>query len=228
MQFQKLVSATIVSIEKQQIPLTTIRSHIMTLGAFAPMHEGSQVPALNNHSIYLHAEETVPGIFLVLKDNLSFFNYHILEHIITVLGTEEDKENLQRYKKEFDQYAKRRIYECLPQFGPVSENGYVDVFVKVDSQYERYTVAEVEIFRCQLSKILNVSYQGVLRLCRVEKGCFQLTFQVPTFVQQAIFPLSNQQERALAEKGVIKFMCGEHQFIRKVCICCSSHLSLIV
>ena len=228
MQFQKLVSATIVSLEKQQIPLTTIRSHIMTLGAFAPMHEGSQVPALNNHSICLHAEETVPGIFLVLKDNLSFFNYHILEHIITVLGTEEDKENLQRYKKQFDEYAKRRIYECLPQFGPVSVNGYVDVFVKVDSQYERYTVAEVEIFRCELSKILNISHQGVLRLCRVEKGCFQLTFQVPKFVQQAIFPLSNQQEKALAERGVIKFTCGEHQFIRKVYICCSNHRSLIV
>ena len=228
MQFQKLVSATIVSLEKQQIPITTIRSHIMTLGAFAPMHEGSQVPALNNHSICLHAEETVPGIFLVLKDNLSFFNYHILEHIITVLGTEEDKENLQRYKKEFDQYAKRRIYECLPQFGPVSENGYVDVFVKVDSQYERYTVAEVEIFRCELSKILNISYQGVLRLCRVEKGCFQLTFQVPAFVQQGIFPLSSQQERALEEKGVIRLMCGEYQFIQKVLICCSSHFSFIV
>ena len=188
----------------------------MTMGAFAPIHEGSQVPALNNHSKHLHAEETVPGIFLVLQDNLSFFNYHILEHIITVLGTEEDKENLQRYKKQFDDYAKRRIYECLPQFGPVSENGYVDVFVKVDLQYERYTVAEVEIFRCELSKILNISHQGVLRLCRVEKGCFQLTFQVPIFVQQAIFPLTTKQEMALAENGVIRLVCGEYQFIPKV------------
>ena len=228
MQFQKLVSTTILSFETHPIPLHKLRSHVMTLGAFSPVHEGPQKPALDNHFKDLQAANTVSEIFWVLRDNISFFNYHILEHIITVLGTEKDNENLQWYKEQFEKYAKRRIYECLPEFGPVSENGYVDVFVKVDSQYERYTVAEAEIFRCQLSKILNISHQGVLRLCRVEKGCFQLTFQVPTFVQQAIFPLSSQQERALEEKGVIRLMCGEYQFIRKVLICCSSHFSFIV
>ena len=216
MQFQKLVSATMLSFEQLQIPLIKLRSHVMTLGAFSPVHDGPQIPALNNHFIDLQNTDTVSGIFWVLKDHLSFFNYHILEHIITVLGTEKDKENLRRYKEQFDQYAKRRMYECLPEFGPVSETGFADVFVKIDSQYERYTVTEVERFRCQLSKVLHISSQGVLRLCRVEKGCFQLTFQVPSFVQQAIFPLCSKQERALAEKGVIRLMCGEYQFIPKV------------
>ena len=216
MQFQKLVSATILSFETHQIPLHKLRSRIMTLGAFSPVHQGPQKPALDNHVKDLQAVNTVSEIFWVLKDNISFFNYHILEHMITVLGTEEDKENLRRYKKEFDQYAKRRIYECLPQFGPVSETGYADLFVKIDSLYERYTVTEVEIFRCKVSKILHISSQGVLRLCQVEKGCFQLTFHVPIFVQQAIFPLTSKQEMALAENGVIRLVCGEYQFIPKV------------
>ena len=225
MKFQKLVSATILSFEQHQIPLHKLRSHVMTLGAFSPVHEGPQRPALDNHFEDLQTANTVSEIFWLLRNNLSFFNYHILEHMITVLGTEKDNENLQRYKKQFDQYAKRRMYECLPQFGPICETGYADVFVKVDSHYEMYNVTEVEILRCQLSEILHVSSQGVLHLCRVEKGCFQLTFQVPSFVQQAIFPLSSQQERALEEKGVIRLMCGKYQFIRKVYICCSSHCS---
>ena len=216
MEFQQLVSATMVSLEQHQIPLTKLRSHVMTLKAFSPVHEGPQKPALDNHFKDLQTASTVPEIFWVLRDNFSFFNYHILEHIITALGTEEDNKNLQNYKNKFHQYAKRRMFECLPQFGPVSETGHADLFVIVDSQYERYTVVEVEKFRCQLSKILHVSSQGVLRLCRVEKGCFQLTFQVPTFVQQALFPLSSEQERALAGKGVIRLMCGEYQFVPKV------------
>ena len=110
----------------------------------------------------------------------------------------------------------RRIYECLPQFGSVSESDHADIFVKVDSQYENYTVTEVERFRCQLSELLHVSPQGVLRLCRVEKGCFQLTFQVPSLVQQEVFPLSQEQEKALAEMGVIRLTCGEYQFLVEV------------
>ena len=216
MKFQKLVSATILSFERHQIPLHTLRSHIMTLGAFTPVHEGPQKPALDNHFKDLQAANTVSEVFWVLRDNLSFFNYQILEHIIAVVGTEEDNKNLQRYKEQFEQYAKRRMYECLPQFGPICETGYADVFVKIDSHYEMYTVTEVEMLRCQFSEILHVTSQGVLRLCRVEKGCFQLTFQVPSFVQQAVFPLSSHQEMQLAEKGVIRLMCGKYQFIRKV------------
>ena len=222
MQFQKLVSATILSLEKQQIPLTRLVSHLMTLGAFDPVYkEGEeQVPAFHHHFKELQTADTVPKVFLVLADYFSFFNYHVIEHIITVLGTGEDNDNLQMYKAQFDQYAKRRIYECLPQFGSVSETDHADVFVKVDSQYENYTVTEVERFRCQLSELLHISPQGVLRLCRVEKGCFQLTFQVPSFVQQEIFPLSQEQEKALAEKGVIRLICGEYQFLAEVSHCC--------
>ena len=68
------------------------------------------------------------------------------------------------------------------------------------------------MFRHKLSEILRVSSQGVLRLCQVEKGCFQLTFQVPSFVQHEVFPLSREQERALKTEGVIKLTCGEYQF----------------
>ena len=64
------------------------------------------------------------------------------------------------------------------EFGPVSDAD-ADIFVKLDSQYDNYTVTQIEVFRHKLSEILRISSQGVLRLCRVEKGCIQLTFQVP-------------------------------------------------
>ena len=174
------------------------------------------VPLLHNCYKDLMNAETIPDVFLQLRDYFSFFNYHIIDQIITQLGTKEDKQELQKYKDDFQVYAKRRIYECLPQFGPVSETDHADIFVKVDSHYESYTVVELQEFQNRLSELFHISSQGILRLCRVEKGCFQLMFQVPSFVQQRIFPLSSEQERALVAEGVIKLTCGNYEFIAKV------------
>ena len=214
-QFQKLVSATIKSLDGQNIPPDKLLCHVMTLGAFKPVFGDRiepQVPALHHRYTELKAAKTIYESFWVLNDYFSFFNYHIIEHIIEELGTKEDKAGLQRYKNEFNQYAKRRVYESPPEFGPVSDADHADIFVKVDAQYENCTVTQIERFRHKLSEILCVSSQGILRLCRVEKGCFQLTFQVPSFVKQEIFPLSKEQERTLEALGVIRLTCEEYQF----------------
>ena len=213
MRFQKLVSATIKSFQRRCVPLDDLVSHVMALGAFEPVFKESQVPVFHLHFNELKAADSVPKVFMVLNDYFSFFNYHILEHIIEELGTEQDKAELQRYKEDFNQYVKRRIFECLPEFGPVSSTDHADIFVKVDSQYENYSVAQIEDFRHKLSEILGVSPQGILRLCRVDKGCFQLMLQVPSFAQQEIFPLSREQEKALAAMGVIRLICGEYKFL---------------
>ena len=206
------MSAIIESLIRQNVSLDKLVSNVMTLGAFKPVFKGPKVALFHYCFKKLKAADTIPKVFMVLNDYFSSFNYRIIEYIIKVLGTAEDKAKLQKYKDDFNQYAKRRIFECQSEFGPVSDADHADIFVKVDAQYENYTVAEIEVFRHKLSDILRVSSQGVLRLCRVEKGCFQLTFQVPSFVQQEIFPLSREQERALKAEGVIKLTCGEYQF----------------
>ena len=212
MRFQQLVSTTIKSLQSQCIPPDELVSHVMTLGAFDPVIKKPQVPLFQYCFQELKNADTIPKVFLILNDYFSFFNYDIVEHIINVLGTPEDKTELQRYKEDFYQYTSRRVYECIPQFGPVSKTNHADIFVKVDSRYDNYTLAEIKGFCNKLSEILHVSSGGVLRLCRVEKGCFQLTFQVPSFVQQDIFPLSREQERALASKGITRLTGGEYQF----------------
>ena len=207
------MSATIESFIRQNVSQDKLVSYVMTLGAFDPVLKEPQLPVFRYCFKELKAANTIYEIFMVLNDYFSFFNYQLIEHIIKSLGTEEDIAELQRYKKDFNQYAKRRIFECLPEFGPVSDADHADIFVKVDSQYENYTVAEIEEFRYVLSEILRVSSQGILRLCRVDKGCFQLMFQVPSFVQHKIFPLSTEQERALAAVAVIRLTCGEYHFL---------------
>ena len=211
--FQELLSRTIRSLMTRNVSRDDLVICVMTLGAFNPVFKEPQMPVFHHYFNELKAADTVQKVFMVLNDYFSFFNYHILEHIIKELGTEQDKARLQKYKEDFNQYTKRRIFECLPHFGPVSDADHADIFVKVDSQFDNYTIAEIERFRHQLSEILHISSQGILRLCRIDKGCVLLMFQVPSFVQCKVFPLSGEQEKVLAAKGVIKLTCGEYQFL---------------
>ena len=100
----------------------------MTLGAFDPVYKKPQIPAFHHYYRDLKSADTVSKVFLVLVDYFSFINYHVIEHVITVCGTKEDKENLLRYEEKFDEYAKRRIFECHPCFGPESETDHTNVF----------------------------------------------------------------------------------------------------
>ena len=227
LKFQNVVSVALKSLMKRGVTVRELVSHLMTLGTFHPVYKEAQVPLLHNCYKDLMNAETIPDVFLQLRDYFSFFNYHIIDQIMTELGTEEDRQELQKYKDDFQVYAKRRIYECLPQFGPVSETDHADIFVKVDSHYESYTVVELQEFQNRLSELFHISSQGILRLCRVEKGCFQLMFQVPYFVQQEIFPLSSEQERALVTEGVIKLTCGNYEFVVKVCAIWLQHINEI-
>ena len=206
------------SLIRQNVSRDELLIHVMALGAFKPVFKEPQIPAFHHCFKELKAADSILKVFLVLNDYFSFFNYHIIEHIIKSIGTEEDKARLQRYKEHFDQYTKRRIFKCIPEFGPISDTGHADIVVKLDSQYDDYTAAEVKGFCHKLCEILCVSSQGVLRLCRVDEGCIQLMFQVPSFVQQEIFPLGREQENALSATCVIRLRCGEYQFLVKLSI----------
>ena len=215
--FWHLHSRVYQSLCVQNVPVDMLVAHLLSLHAFDPVYKDAQKPALQSFVKELRSAGNIEDVLFIIRDYFSFFNYHLIEHIVDGLGTDQDRAELQNYKKEFDEYSKRRIYECPPVYGPKSGANHADLVVKLDSVYEQFTVMELKKFEYRLSRIFCVSPQSVLRLCRVEEGCLQLIFQVPSFVQQEIFPLSSEQERALAAEGVIRLSCGDYQFAAKVC-----------
>ena len=202
--FWRLHSRVYESLRQRNVPVERLVVHLLSLGAFDPVSKNSQKPVLHTFSQELRNAGSIEDVLLAIKDYFSFFNYHVIEHIVDELGTDQDRAELQNYKKEFEEYSKRRIYECPPVYGPMSGTDHADLVLKLDSVYEKFTVKKLKKFEYRLSRILHVSPQSVLRLCRVEEGCLQLIFQVPSFVQQEIFPLSSEQESALGAEGVIR------------------------
>ena len=216
--FQQLLSVVYKSLCEQKVSVDTLVTHLLSLGALDPVSKQSQKPLLLTFFQELQNAGSIENVLWVIRDYFSFFNYHVIEHIVNGLGTDQDKVELKDYKKDFRQYSKRRIFECPPIYGPMSNADHTDLVLKVDSAYDQFTVEELDNFEYKLSRIFGVSSQSVLRLCRVEEGCLQLIFQMPSFVQQEIFPLSSEQEKSLAAEGVIRLTCGDYQFAAKVCI----------
>ena len=214
--FQRLFSRVYKSLCEQNVSVNKLVTHLLTLGSLDPVSKDSQKPLLQTFFQELQNAKSIENVLWAIRDYFSFFNYHVLEHIVAELGTAQDKTELENYKREFNQYSKRRIFECPPVYGSRSSAGHADLVLKMGSAYDLFTVKELEKFQLKLSKIFHISPKSVLRLCQVEEGCLQLTFQIPSFLQQKIFPLSNKQQRALSAVGVTKLTCGNYQFSAKV------------
>ena len=215
--FGHLRSRVYESLCERNVPVDKLVTHLLSLGAFDPVHMESQKPALQTFFQELRNARSIEDVLYIIRNCISFFNYHVIEHIVNELGTDQDRAELQNYERDFNEYSKRRVCECPPEYGPKSDADHVNLVVKKASVYEEFTVKELKKFEYRLSRIFCVTPPSVLRLCRVEEGCLQLIFQVPSFVQQEIFPLSSEQESALAAEGVIRLTCGDYQFSAKVC-----------
>ena len=175
------------SLRERNVPVDRLVSHLLSLRAFDPVYKGTQRPVLQTFIQELRDAGSIEKVLFIIEDYVSFFNYRVIEHIVAGLGTDQDKVELQNYKKEFDEYSKRKVYECPPEYGSKSSADHADLVVKVDSVYDEFTVEELKKFQYRLSRTLQVSPQTVLRLCRAEEGCCSSSSRYPHLCSRRYF-----------------------------------------
>ena len=219
--FQRLVSTARRSLIQQNIPPEDLVAELMSLDAFDPVLNKAKIP-LTRTPVFrecqkeLQDTKSINDVFFTVKDYFSFFNYKIIEHILVVFGTNDDQEEVKKYKETLEKYCKRRVFECPPHiYGSRSESGQARLVVKKDDVLEKFSVNELKVFHYKLCRILQVT-EHTLQLLSVEDGCLQLTFQIPSFVQCLAFPLSENQEKSLLVEGVLVLMCGDYRFLAQV------------
>jgi len=193
----------------------------MSLSALDPVLNKAKVPVTNTPVFRecqkeLRNAKSINDVFFSIQDFFSFFNYKIIEHIIAVFGTNDDQKEVQKYKETFERYCKRRVFECPPHiYGSRSESGHACLVVKKDDVLSNFSMNELRVFQYKLYRILQVT-EHTLQLLSVEEGCLQLTFQIPSFLQHLIFPLSEDQQKSLKVEGVLMLMCGGYLFPAQV------------
>ena len=213
--FQHLVFRTSESLRDRQISPQLIGESLLCLGTLDPAVPGPQVPLFSAVAEKLKNASSITDIIFAIHEYLSFFNYHVIEYLIQVFGTQEDKEELEKYKEKLNEYCKRRVFECPPLYSLPVQSDHVTVAVKLDDDLTKYTLKTLQGFWLRLAKELNL-VKHTLRIVSVEEGCMQVTFQIPSFVSQHIFPLSTEQEKALQKEKVIELKCEDYTFSSKV------------
>ena len=226
-QFGKLVVKTHNSVE-ERIPVLRFAGSILALGAYEPAPRDRDRSLLDEHREEIKNAGSISEIFNILSTYWNYLTYEILEYIIVLYGTSDDAERLRKYNKELYKFCKRRIFELPPEGGngnmlsPKQERFRVKLNLRKDITYQQLLQ-----IRERIAMILKIRLAALLLSC-VDEGCVELTFLIPKFVAQDLFPLSCEQTSALSkEVSVIRLKCGNYMF--EVCYnpACSTKIGLV-
>ena len=213
--FGSLVTTTCDSIE-ERIPVLKFAKHILALGAYDPAPEERDRSLLDEHRQEIKGAKSISEIFIILSAYWNYLSYEILEYIIEHYGTSDDTERLRNYNAKLHDFCKRRIFELpMPVRGNGTENKSSpkqgELYVKLDVR-EDIPSEQFNQIKGRIAKILHVRL-ATLQIYSIDKGCVQLTFLIPKFVAQEIFPLSYKQTSALCkDASVIRLECGDYVF----------------
>ena len=220
--FSNLVTETCKSVEKE----TTVQmfaGNILALGAYEPAPEERDRSLLDEHTKEIKSAKTISEIFVILSAYWNYLSYEILKHIIECFGARDDKKSLSNYNEDLQKFCKRRIFELLENGGdtddmqnPKQAKFVVKLNVRDDIKYK-----QVFQIRLRIAKILCVNLAAFI-IKGVDVGCVQLTFLIPKFVAQEIFPLTDEQTSALSkDTSVIRLECGDYVFkvMERLCMC---------
>ena len=204
--FQNLFSEVTKSLKERAISKSSILCHLVGLGQLKPVYEDPPLPVFRCQLHELRRARDIDDIMLVIGDYCSFFNFQVIEQIVEKLGTDHDKENLSKYRKDFNKYAMRKVFECPSEVSSTNEEGLIKLYITLDETYDNCTVSHLQLFIGKLKMILNIP--SMLILHRIESGSLKLTLLL--FYDQycqLTFPLSNGQREALLCEGVVYFSC---------------------
>ena len=215
--FYRLASELYNSINHGPRPVTVhdLRANLYEIKAYLDIRSKESI--FDGYKEDFDRVQKMEEIFNVITEICSFLDHDLLENLTNAFGTKEDKERIAKYRKDFAEYAKRRtsIYEC-PCIEPADCSKWSDVYVKLDSRLEaKLNIEQLREFRHQVSEILRIN-KAAIRFCCAQKGCIELKFQLPKFLEKTIVPLSFEKKTQLKQIGVIQFSTNDYRCNIKV------------
>ena len=166
--------------------LITPKQLVQTLKAHMTYHGSAAI--FDHHKEELIAAKDIEDIFIIMNPYFSFFNYDLIEVIITVHGACSDKENMQQYLRDFSEYCKK--IPCV-EFHEEYNANESRTKIKFKLDYDRNNdleLGDIKRIQRQIAEILHVD-PCVVYLHSVEDGCILITFLVPTFFVNCLIDL---------------------------------------
>ena len=198
--FHSLCLATSESLKMSSMSPNDIRSRLIS-EVLPPTSQvmWQQIPEFRN----------VDEIMQYVTKCCSFMTFKMLESVILTTGL--DQEHLCQYKEDLCKYSQMYVLQSRLEIGKISDEGHVEMHVKLTSSYQKCKIAELLDKVHMLQDALKFSF--IIKLCRMEFNFHQrylLTFQLPFHVLQHIFPLSTECKSRLTTLGVETLWLNQH------------------
>ncbi len=196
------------SLEEQGKSRNEITGCLLGLNCRKQVYNGENQCMFRNKQLQLQACSTIAEIWYILRDYFSFFDFYIIDVIATELGTKDDQLHVERYKEEFGNYLKCRVFTLKID---ISKEDSEELVLILDCSFEECNFANLVDLRVYVSKLLNLE-QHVVRLGEIKQGCIQLVLLIPEFIFKDTFPLTTDQKLILQWLKVSRLDCGNFHF----------------
>ena len=153
----------------------------------------------------IQAATSIVDLFTVLLNYSSFFNYHIIEHLIDHHGSADDHKRLEDYVSDFKIFCQRSVFQVPPEVYGNSGQKRGRRFIVMCTEGVT-TLVGVQEVRDRIALTFGLKPLS-LKLQTIKKGSVELHFLIPAAVAKHIFPVHPSQHSALNEMGVRILFC---------------------
>lgn len=218
--YADLLITTSQSLKKKGTTVHELAHAALAIGRSTLVGGDTQKPLLQEERELIHAT-TIDEAFIILGRSMSFFNYEILDQIISSCGTDEDKERLKAYEKALECFCERKTFEVSPNVFQNSQTGRKGrkAFLVMITKNIEFSLNDVKAQKDKLATILGLR-SSTLQIHRIDEGSIVILFSIPESIARHIFPLPSSKVAELETEDFHMINVKPHYLQKTLMVSC--------
>ena len=231
--FGSLVSRILQCLEQRKVNVEDFIKHLNSVRGVDSSLMYCQRSLYSSSMEQIKSQNTIGDIFPLISGYFSWFNHTPIEKMVGEFcaGDEEVRTTYRAFKALFQEFCVNMVTSCHKHgFGFERKKDAAKFIVKFDIMESVARVNELVALRNIIAVHIKVEKQSLYLSSAECNVTVQVTFLLPLFVAEAVFPLSKEQENSLSDCGVLQMECGSYHFTspawskeREVSYCVTSH-----
>ena len=166
--------------------------------------------------------KTLTDVLLILRDYIDVFSHTILVDILLNLGgSARDRHQLDDFRDKYYAFMRRKASLFPRVYGSPSLTGHALVYFTMKKDIDEITLSEIDSFANRLTYNMSIT-RFALKLLAFERegeGLVSYVYQIPNFIRNFIFPLTDVQIHSMRVEGIVRIACCSYKVDISVSFC---------
>ena len=187
--FRDLVISTyrILVYKRVDVDLRSFRFSLLALDVFQK-HEHQHF--INNHLMKIQPATTFDDLWAKLNNYWNFLNFDLLEHIVSIFGSEDLKQKMESYEHDLQSFRKATrvcdFIDCWPVRGQTPPKKELRKFVaKIKYDWDNCTLEDLDTLKGVITRKFFIP-KFAFRLRKIKRGCISTTWLIPAPLVKAL------------------------------------------